>query len=318
MDLTYTNANRVDQGVLAAYVFDLSFGAAENDFEITMGIDDPLLEFGSVVYIEGTEYGGMVDGIKSSTNGKTITYKGRTWHGTMNSKVIQPDSGKDYLIVSGDANEILSMLIARLGLSELFVAAEYASGISVKDYQFTRYCKGYDGIRAMLESANAKLKVVWKDRSVHLSAVPIVDYTAAPVDRDIATLKVEQNQHKVNHLICLGKRELAARKVIHLYVDQFGRISETQYYTGIDEITETYDNPNTDNLKSDGLLALGAMRISDKAEITISETEGLSYDIGDIVGATEYRSGVIVAETVTQKIVKINNGVVSTDYKTGG
>ena len=318
MDLIFTNAKRVDQGVLSAYAFDLSFGATENDFEITLGANETMLESGAFMYMEGTEFGGMVGGLKTSTNGETITYNGRTWHGIMNSKVIQPDTGKDYLIVSGDANEVLSFLITRLGLSGLFVAAEELSGVSISGYQFNRYCKGYDGIRAMLAASGAKLKIVWKDRAVHLSAEPIADYTDSPVDGDIATLTVERHEKKVNHLICLGKGDLAAREVIHLYVDQFGRIGDVQYFTGLDEIVETYENSNSDNLRSDGITRLTELRNIDKAEIALPETEGLSYDIGDIVGATEYKSGVSVAATVTQKIVKIKNGVVSTEYKTGG
>lgn len=318
MDLIFTNAKRIDQGVLLAYAFDLSFGASENDFEITIGTDDAVLEFGAMVYIDGTEYGGTVDGLKAITNGETITYNGRTWHGIINSKVIQPDTGEDYLVVSGDANEILSMLIARLGLSGLFVAAEESSGVSISNYQFHRYCKAYDGIRAMLAEKNAKLKITWKDRMVLLSVVPVEDYTESPVDGDIATLTVEHHKQKVNHLICLGRGDLAAREVIHLYVDQFGRIGDVQYFTGLDEFVDTYENSNSDNLRSDGIERLKELRSTDNAEIDIAETERLTYDIGDIVGATEHKSGITVAEAVTQKIVKIKNGVVSTEYKTGG
>lgn len=318
MDLIYTSAKRADLGVLRTHSFDLSYGASENDFELTIGTDEAVLEFGAMVYVEGTEYGGIVDGLKASTNGETITYKGRTWHGIINSKVIQPDSGEDYLVVSGDANEVLSFLVARLGLSGLFVAAEGLSGVSIKGYQFHRYCKGYDGIRAMLDKSGAKLKIAWVNRSVQLSAVPIADYTESPIDGDIATLSVEQHQKKVNHLICLGKGDLAEREVIHLYADQFGRIGDAQHYTGLDEIADTYDNSNSEDLRSDGIQHLTELRNTDKAEIALPEAEGLTYDIGDIVGATEYQSGVKVAEKVTQKIVKINNGVVSTEYKTGG
>ena len=317
MDLIFTNAKRVDQGVISAYAFDLSYGASENDFEITLGTDEATLESGAFVYMEGTEYGGTVGGLKASTNGETIAYVGRTWHGIINSKVIQPDSGENYLVVSGDANEVLSFLIARLGLSGLFVAAEELSGVNISKYQFHRYCKGYDGIRAMLAASNAKLKIAWENRSVVLSAEPIADYTEAPVDGDIATLSVEQHKDKVNHLICLGKGDLAEREVIHLYADQFGRIGDVQYYTGIDEIVETYDNSNSDNLRRDGIAKMTELRNNDKAEIALPETEGLSYDIGDIVGASELRSGVKVAAMVTQKIVKISNGAVSTEYKTG-
>ncbi len=317
MDLIFTNANRADQGVLTTHSFDLSYGAAENDFELTLGANEPTLENGACIFIEGTEYGGMVGWIKSSTNRETITYKGRTWHGILNSKVIQPDIGENYLVVSGDANEVLSFLIARLGLSELFVAAEILSGVNISNYKFHRYCKGYDGIMNMLSDNGCKLKIAWKDRAVHLSAEPIVDYTESPLDGDVAALTVEQNKDKVNHLVCLGKGDLAEREVIHLYVDQFGRIGDVQYYTGVDEIAETYENANSEDLRSDSMKKFAELRNNDKAEISLSEAEGLTYDIGDIVGAKEYRSGVSVSAAVTQKIVKIYNGVVSTDYKTG-
>lgn len=318
MDLIYTNAQRVDQGILTAYAFDLSFGANENDFEMTLGANQPTLEAGAVAYIEGTEYGGIVDGLKVSTNSETITYTGRTWHGILNSKVIEPDTGENHLVVSGDANGILSMLIDRMGLTGLFVAAEELSGVNIPGYQFHRYCKGYDGIRDMLSDNGGKLKMEWVNRSVVISAVPIADYTRSPIDGDIATLSVERVGNKVNHLICLGKGELAEREVIHLYLDQFGRVGETQYFTGLDEYSETYENTNSEDLAKDGEAKFKELQSGDKAEIDINENAGISFDIGDIVGATEYRSGVSVAATVTQKVVKIKNGVVSTEYKTGG
>ena len=318
MDLIFTNAEREDQGVLSTHSFDLSYGASENDFELTLGANESTLETDACIYIEGTEYGGMVGGVKASTYGETITYKGRTWHGIMNSKVIEPDTGEDYLIVSGDANEVLSFLIVRLGLSGLFVADESLPVVNIPRYKFHRYCKGYDGIADMLADNGAKLKIAWKDRAVHLSAEPIADYTESPVDRDIATLTVEQNNDKVNHLICLGKGDLAAREVIHLYADQFGKIGDVQYYTGLDEICDTYENTNSEDLRSDGIKRFTELRNNDKAEISLSESVAIEYDIGDIIGATEYKSGISVAATVTQKIVKINNGVVSTEYKISG
>lgn len=321
MDLTYTNSKGVDQGVFTAYALDMSYGAEENDFELLVGSDEATVESNAFIYSEGTEYGGIVDGLKASTNGETLTYKGRTWHGMLNSKVIQPDAGENYLIVSGEANEVLAFLIVRLGLSGLFVADEESSGISVSGYQFHRYCKAYDGIRAMLASCGAKLNISWKDRAVHLSAEPIADYTDFPVDGDTATLTVEQNSHKVNHLICLGRGELADREVIHLYADPFGRIGDVQYYTGLDEVCDTYDYSSvesSDELRKEGIKHLTELRSVDKAEISILETEGLFYDIGDIVGASEMKTGVKVTAAVSQKIVKINNGIVSTKYKAEG
>jgi hypothetical protein len=320
MDLIFTNKDGADQGILFTYALDLSFGAEENDFELILSAEEASLDFGAVVYVEGTEYGGTVDGRKSTTGADTVTYLGRTWHGIMNGKVIEPDPGEDHLVVSGDANAMLAFLVARLGLSELFVADETSSGMNISNYQFARYCRAYDGIRAMLNSAGAKLRIAWVGRKIRLSAVPIVDYTRAPVDGDMAVLTVEQYRQKVNHMVCLGKGELSERDVIHLYVDQFGRVGDTQYYTGLDEITDIYENTNAeshDALRTDGVAKLTAAWNADKAEISISESADVVYDIGDIVGASDIMSGVSVAETVTQKIVKISGGVASIEYKTG-
>lgn len=322
MDLIYTNAKKVDQGIFLAYSLDLSFGEdqSENNFELTLGNTEPTLEDNSVIYIEDTEYGGIVDGIRSNTDSETITHIGRTWHGILNSKAIQPDSGSDYLVVSGDANSVLASLIVRLGLSGLFVADENSSGINIPRYQFSRYCMGYDGIRAMLAANGAKLKIKWKNRCVVLSAEPIADYSDSPVDGDIAPLTVERHGNKVNHLICLGRGELAKREVVHLYVDQFGRIGSVQVYTGLEEVVEVYDYSSAESLNEltkSGIERLKELRGNDKIEVAINEGSDITYDIYDIIAAIDNKSGNTANATVIQKIVKISNGTINIEYKTG-
>ena len=317
MDLIYTNSERVDQGVLSAYDFDLSYGASENDFAMVIGTAEAILDYGAFIYMEGTEYGGIVDAKKAVSNSESITYTGRTWHGVLNSKVIEPDSGENYYVVSGDANQILGVLIARLGLSNLFTAKKETAGINITNYQFRRYCKGYDGIMDMLLDNGAKLNIVWKDQAVELSATPIDDYTQNPIDGDTTMLTVEQHEGKVNHLVCLGKGELSEREVIHLYIDQDGNIGDTQYYTGVDDVSDVYENTSSEDLRTDGVKRFKELRDNDKAEITLPENDELAYDIGDIVEAADVYTGISATASVTQKIVKINNGAISIEYKTG-
>ena len=90
MDLIYTNAAKKDIGVLQDYELDLAFGADENDFECTIPARKHCCESGSMLYIEGTEYGGIVDSIESKTENKEVVYSGRTWHGILGSKIILP------------------------------------------------------------------------------------------------------------------------------------------------------------------------------------------------------------------------------------
>ena len=98
----------------------------------------------------------MIDSVGVDTDETTVTYSGRTWHGILESKVLQPDEGEDYLIVSGEANEVLKLLIDRMGLSELFKVSTLNSNIQISSYQMNRYIKGYTGIHEDAESIQCK------------------------------------------------------------------------------------------------------------------------------------------------------------------
>lgn len=90
MELIFANHDREDVGILKNPELDLAFGGDENNFECTVGIDDHCCEDGFYIYAEGTEYGGIVDAIKIDSADDTVTYSGRTWHGMLASKMIEP------------------------------------------------------------------------------------------------------------------------------------------------------------------------------------------------------------------------------------
>lgn len=318
MDLIYANSSREDIGVIPDYDFDLAFGSDENDFELTVSRNDHCCEAGYYIYIDGTEYGGIVDAITSDTATENVTYSGRTWHGIMNSKILCPDAGESYLTVSGDANTILGTLLSRMGLTALFSASAAPSGINVSGYQFARYVSGYDGIRQMLKSVSAKLRVAYSGGSVVLSAAPIVDYTQDGLDSDQLALKVKKTANKVNHLICLGSGELANRTVVHLYADASGNISQTQTFTGTAEYTAVYDYSNAEDtaeLIKGGTEHLKELLQQDDLSVDVNEVDD-PYDVGDIVGASDDVSGLTISVPVTKKIIRVQNGIISVDLET--
>ncbi len=320
MDLIYTDENRVEQGVLSAYQLDMSFGESENDFELTQNKDQPL-PFGAFVYSEGTEYGGIIDGVKTSTNSQVLTYFGRTWHGILNSKIIEPPEGSDYLIVSGDANVVLKSLIHTLGLDDIFTVSAEISGITINNYQFDRYVKAYEGINKLMRARNAKLKMRWENNSVMLCASPRVISSGDCLDEYSATISVEKHANKVNHLICLGSGELANRLVCHWYCDASGIITGGKHYTGLDEITEIYDDSGADTiekLQSAGYNYFLKLLKTDVFDVDINDDVLTDYDINDEIVAFESKTNTKTSERVVQKIVRIQNGVVRTEYKTGG
>lgn len=318
MDLIYANSSREDIGVIPDYDFDLAFGSDENDFELTVSRNNHCCEAGDYIYIEGTEYGGIVDAITSDTAAEDVTYSGRTWHGILNSKILCPDAGESYLTVSGDANTILGTLLSRMGLTALFSASSAPSGINVSGYQFARYVSGYDGIRQMLKSVSAKLRVAYSGGSAVLSAAPIVDYTQDGLDSDQLALKVKKTANKVNHLICLGSGELANRTIVHLYADASGNISQTQTFTGTAEYTTVYDYSNAEDtaeLIKGGTERLKELLQQDDLTVDVNEVDD-PYDVGDIVGASDDVTGVTIAVPITKKIIRVQSGIVSVDLET--
>lgn len=317
MDLIYMNAEKVDLGVMKDFTFDMAFGTDENDFECKIVKDKHCCDAGYYLYCEGTEYGGIIDNIGVDTANNEITYSGRTWHGMLNSKVLKPDAGADYFTVEGEANAVLSILIARMGLEGLFKASNSNSGINIASYDMNRYISGYDGIIKMLKSAGAKLNVSFNDGFVELSAKPIVDYSKDErFDSDTIDLNVLKVYKPINHVVCLGRGELAEREVIHVYADKYGNISDRQTMFGLSEVESVYENTNaesTEELRKGGVERLEESWKSTKVDFDFN-TDAESYDVGDIVGSSERVTDIRVKAEISKKIVTIMNNTVTVSY----
>ena len=239
MDLIYADSTRKDIGVMMAYTLDMAYGTDENNFECTIDRDAHCCAKGFYLYVEGEEYGGIVDKIRVDTERDEIIYKGRTWHGVLESKVICPEDGQDYLVLSGEANEVLQEIIDLIGLSGLFIASTEDSEIQIASYQMNRYIYGYTGIKKMLKEFGAKLRIRWVNFMVELSALPIVDYSEdEEFDTSQVDFTVEKDFLPVNHLICLGQGDLADRAVIHLFTDENGGVQD---YATVDKPVQDSD-----------------------------------------------------------------------------
>lgn len=317
MDLIYMDKNGIEKGVLQNYSLDLDCGV-DNDFQISVGIYNNILTHTDRFYIEDTEYGGVVDNIKSDTRNSKIYYSGRSWRGILSKKIIKPLPGDDYYTVTGNANTIIDSLISYVGLDGLFVVND-ATDIVISNYRFNRYTDLLSGINTMLRAVDARLKIRYKYGFVELGAEPVVDYSdEIEFSQDgKVNFIAEDNQDGVNHLICLGSGELSARQVVDLYVDNNGNIVTTQYYTGFDEIVSTYDYANAESLQDltdNGIKRLTELSNSKKIEINV---ENMSLDLGDIIAGREEITGIYISEPITQKIVRINNGITKIEYKVG-
>ena len=270
MDLIYTDKNRKDIDVLSDYELDEAFGKNENNFSLKISLSEHCMEPGCVIYAENTEYGGIIDTLNPNTKDSTLTYKGRTWHGILNSKVLEPNTGEDYLILSGEANSVLKEIITRLKLNDVFSVSEEDSGIEIIHYQCSRYPCAYDEIRKMLYEFMGKLTINCQMKTVLLSVSPLYDYSADEEwDASQLDFAIEKNYHPVNHLICLGSGDLKDRHVIHLFTDENGGIQPYSFY----------DNPYQD-----------ADYILDKRNQILKEQEEVVevYDYGNAQDTVNY------------------------------
>lgn len=320
MDLIYADDTRKDIGVILDSTFDLAFGEDENDFQCQVDREKHCCSQDYYLYIEDTEYGGIIDTLGVDTDTDTITYHGRTWHGILAGKILCPDAGQDYLVLSGEANAVLRELIIRIGLEDLFEASAGDSGIEIQNYPMNRYIDAYAGIRKMLAAYSGKLKLAYTGKKVRLSAVPLVDYSQDEEwDSSQIGFQASQNKNPVNHMVCLGKGELAERQELHLYMDAAGNISYDQTLTGVKEVTGKYDNPNAESLEE---LEKGgrekleeAFKAAEELETSLDSTQ--DYDIGDVVGAREEMTEMYISRPIVKKIVTINKNGINIEHKVG-
>lgn len=272
MDLIYADVEKgiiIDRGVLNTYTYDCSFGEKENNFEIRVPMGAHELSEDQVVYVNGTEYGGVIDAIEVDTKNQMMIYTGRTWHGILENKILYPQPGYNYFYVNGDANEVLRELLERMNiipgdLNELYVKPENAfmsvaahnAGYDVDarvSSESGNYAHGYTFIRDLLYQFDLKPKIV----NGVIEAVPNVDYSS---DDDFLEgtdqFRAKRNYNSINRLHCMGSGNLADRYVIDLYLDENGGllpyarenpVQDSDYYTDIDALAESTNEEDIAN-----------------------------------------------------------------------
>ena len=313
LDLIYTDEDFIELGVLQDYAYELTYGDAENSFDIIFGVTSAPRLDGCLIYADGTDYGGMVKSKSSSTKDRTVTYHGASWHGVLDAHQICPPDGKSHLVCKGDAHDALRSIVESIGLGNLFFVADGQSGIDV-DHQF-RFVSAYKGIRRMLAKAKAKLVIQCECGRLMLSAVPAAIHDSA--NESNAEFDLTECSANVNHLICLGRGELEERLRIDLSLDPDGNVGQTQYYYGIHEVAEKYENTNADY---DKLLESGTERLLELQEtssIDMASEIADDYDIGDYVTCANLESGMSATAVVATKTVTVINGIATFSCEVG-
>ena len=298
-----------------------------NDFEVTVAASEwnpETLGYGCRLYIPNTEYGGIIQDIESVTATGNVILRGDTWRGMLAYRIIEPPAGQDHLVLSGELNTAIRELIGdRFG--GLFYVPEIDTGITVSNWQVDRYVTLYAALTKLVGAFGCRLNISYVQPEgleygyVSIQAVPIIDYS------DQQEYSMEGNIHVdirdcrngVNHLVCAGEGQNQQRAVVHLYVQQDGSIGETQYYFGQDEKADVYIYTSADvaKLKEDGTKRLMDLKNYKKCEMTV---EDIDLELGDIVSGYDEVTDTQVRKPVIKKVLKVQDGNVSIDYKVEG
>lgn len=307
--------------------FDVDLGG-ENDFEMVIKFgawEQEQCEWGGMIYIPGTEYGGVLEDRETSEKRGEIIWRGYTWRGILSQKIIYPPKNETHLTVTGEANKIIRNIIGKR-LGDLFYVSDEDSGLWIENFQFDRYTTILEGLNKMLSTANGKLHIEYKrgdaaeSGAVCVRATRINDWSEELIlcGENSANIQTRVYKRGINHLVCAGEGEGTERLVIHLYVQKDGTIGETPYYTGLEEREALYSYTSQEDakkLREDGTKRLRELMNYEKAEITI---DNVDVEIGDIVGGRDYVTGMEIRRPVIGKIIKIKNGRATIDYKVKG
>ena len=236
MDLIYSNFkdNKIeDIGIIHSYELDVAYGSEENDYELTIPQGKYEIYPNSILYLDGTEYGGIVDSISINSQEQSVTYSGRTFQGILNSFILYPSKNENVLSYAGDIELIINQLLERLNITELFDIDIQANeedrecqNVSDQDSEGNLYMGLYDYIVKLTYQNGMKPKILVQDGKITISIYSNVDYS----DDDYFVLAsapyvATKSYNKTNHYHCRALDEETSKTYdIDVYLDEDGNV----------------------------------------------------------------------------------------------
>ena len=237
-------------------------------------------------------------------------------------KVVEPPSGQEHLILSGELNETLKTLIGDR-FEDLFKVSTEDTGVQVQNWSVDRYVTLYDAIMKLLDQYGYRLDIKYiQPEGLEYGYVQIGAKEKKILDEEYdqecsINLDIEDYRAGVNHLVCAGEGENQDRTILHLYVQEDGTIGDQQYYYGLDEVAAVYifTSADANQLRQDGTKRLKDLQNYKKCQMTI---EDVDLEIGDIVAGYDEVTDTTVMKPIKKKILKINDGQQTIDYEVKG
>ena len=318
--LIHADNNRAEVGVITDFIqYDAQIHhnceLADNTFSLSMSVGAWQAEKimrGDYVYIDNSEFGGIVRSVNKNTNNDTVTIKGALWRALLAMRIITPPSGQAYKVFTDtELNTIIADIIGN-DYVNLFQVSSDSTGATTS-YQF-RYQTKLSGLSKALLQAGYTLSCVY-DASVQrvkVRARHCADYSEyADISSDLGIgLSITSGRvDDYNHCIALGTGELTERMVREIWM--LNGVIYTSRPAGLLEAdirSMTFDYPNAeseDELLSsarDALLQYAAMS---SAEIDLSELQ-IDLQLDDTILTVDRDLNISATKSVSQRVLTIN------------
>lgn len=279
--------------------FDSSIGdyKSDNDWmlELEEGewIKNPINP-GDYVYIENTEWGGPAERVRHSSDDSKVRVYGTNWRGLLKRRGVYP--GKDqthYTIEPCEANKLMAQFLGGWRRS-LFSVSDENSGIICSGS--IRY-KPFDETMATLIGENAGLHLVFSHGQVDLSVRKTDDLSKVIElsDEYDASVISQKRRGEYNHIIALGRGEMADRDIVEMWMLDDGTVTENANLDIPDEhelSTYIYDYSAVETL--------GELRAAAKKKLLeFSPTGSMEITLSSDDTALELMDRVAVRDCVT-------------------
>lgn len=304
------------KAVLSHASFDIAVGESENDFELSFTDILPesvMVNPGDMWCVNESEYGGIIDSIRDN-DGETV-YSGRSWSGVFGNKIVEPEKGDDYYVLSENLTTCIQVLLKHVNAPSFISVLPSSNSNSIGILQLPRYCTAYEALQRLCDKANRCLGFYY---DVDAKKLYIITVDKQIISNLYATVHVDAtvNNNVVNHIIGLGKGDLKDRLVVHVYADSRGVVSDKQSLFGINELTAVHElssEEDVEKLKSECVKKLQEYQELTVAKISLGDSSR-ELGVGDRVVAESLSAHVTVEAAVSKKITQLDNGVLSYSY----
>lgn len=322
--LIHADGNRVEVGIVTDFTaFDAQIHhnceLADNTFALEMSVGawqaDKIMR-GDCVYIDKSEFGGIVRSVAKNTASDTVTIKGLLWRALLAMRIITPPAGQAYKVyANAELNEMIADVIGG-DYVNLFQVPSSSTGVTTS-YQF-RYQTKLAGLSKALLQAGYTLSCIYDAavQRVIVRARRCVDYSEyADISSDLGIgLSITLGRvDDYNHCIALGTGELTERMVREIWM-----LDGTVYTTRPAALLEadirsmTFDYPNAESEEElvasakDALLEYAAMSSAEIDLSQIQEDMKLDLQLDDTILTVDRDLNISTTKSVSQRILSIS------------